>query len=62
MNDTFNLSELGSDWNADQKVDDFFNDGPEIIDGTSAEEVVAKIDDEEKEESGKKKISNNSIK
>ena len=55
MNDTFNLSELGSDWNADQKVDDFFNDGPEIIDGTSAEEVVAKIDDEEKEESGKKK-------
>lgn len=55
MNDTFNLSELGSDWNADQKVDDFFNDGPEIIDGTSAEEVVAKIDDEEKgEESGKK--------
>ena len=56
MNDTFNLSELGSDWNADQKVDDFFNDGPEIIDGTSAEEVVAKIEDEEKgEESGKKK-------
>ena len=52
MNDTFNLSELGSDWNADQKVDDFFNDGPEIIDGTSAEEVVAKIEDEEKE-SGK---------
>ena len=54
MNDTFNLSELGSDWNADQKVDDFFNDGPEIIDGTSAEEVVAKIEDEEKE-SGKEK-------
>ena len=56
MNDTFNLSELGSDWNADQKVDNFFNDGPEIIEGTSAEEVVAKIEDEEKgEESGKKK-------
>ena len=55
MNDTFNLSELGSDWNADQKVDDFFNDGPEIIDGTSAEEVVAKIEDEEKEEPGKEK-------
>ena len=53
MNDTFNLSELGSDWNADQKVDDFFNDGPEIIDGTSAEDVVAKIEDEEKEEPGK---------
>ena len=49
MNDTFNLSELGSDWNADQQVDNFFNDGPEIIDGTSAEEVVAKIEDEEKE-------------
>ena len=56
MNDTFNLSELGSDWNADQKVDNFFNDGLEIIEGTSAEEVVAKIEDEEKgEESGKKK-------
>ena len=56
MNDTFNLSELGSDWNADQKVDNFFNDGPEIIDGTSAEEVVAKIEDEEeKEEPGKEK-------
>ena len=56
MNDTFNLSELGSDWNADQKVDDFFNDGPEIIDGTSAEDVVAKIEDEEeKEEPGKEK-------
>ena len=56
MNDTFNLSELGSDWNADQKVDDFFNDGPEIIDGTSAEEVVAKIEDEEEEEEpGKEK-------
>lgn len=54
MNDTFNLSELGSDWNADQKVDNFFNDGPEIIDDTSAEEVVAKIEDEEKE-SGKEK-------
>ena len=54
MNDTFNLSELGSDWNADQQVDNFFNDGPEIIDGTSAEEVVAKIEDEEKE-SGKEK-------
>ena len=54
MNDTFNLSELGSDWNTDQKVDDFFNDGPEIIDGTSAEDVVAKIEDEEKEEPGKK--------
>ena len=53
MNDTFNLSELGSDWDADQKVDDFFNDGPEIIDGTSAEDVVAKIEDEEKEEPGK---------
>ena len=50
MNDTFNLSELGSDWNADQKVDNFFNDGPEIIDGTSTEEVVAKIEDDEKEE------------
>lgn len=55
MNDTFNLSELGSDWNADQKVDDFFNDGPEIIDGTSAEDVVAKIEDEEEEEPGKEK-------
>jgi len=55
MNDTFNLSELGSDWNVDQKVDDFFNDGPEIIDGTSAEDVVAKIEDEEKEEPGKEK-------
>lgn len=55
MNDTFNLSELGSDWNADQQVDNFFNDGPEIIDGTSAEEVVAKIEDEEKEEPGKEK-------
>lgn len=54
MNDTFNLSELGSDWNADQQVDNFFNDGPEIIDDTSAEEVVAKIEDEEKE-SGKEK-------
>ena len=52
MNDTFNLSELGSDWNVDQKVDDFFNDGPEIIDGTSAEAVVAKIEAEEKEEPG----------
>ena len=55
MNDTFNLSELGSDWNTDQKVDDFFNDGPEIIDGTSAEDVVAKIEDEEEEEPGKEK-------
>ena len=56
MNDTFNLSELGADWNTDQKVDDFFNDGPEIIDGTSAEEVVAKIEDEEEEEEpGKEK-------
>lgn len=55
MNDTFNLSELGSDWNADQKVDNFFNDGPEIIDGTSAEEVVAKIEDEDDKEPGKEK-------
>lgn len=55
MKDTFNLSELGSDWNADQQVDNFFNDGPEIIDGTSAEEVVAKIEDEEEEEPGKEK-------
>ena len=30
MNDTFNLSELGSDWNADQKVDNFFNDLDQI--------------------------------
>ena len=55
MNDTFNLSELGSDWNGDASAaDQFFNDGPEVIDGTSAEEVVAKIEDEEKE-SGKEK-------
>lgn len=55
MNDTFNLSELGADWNGDASAaDQFFNDGPEVIDGTSAEEVVAKIEDEEKE-SGKEK-------
>ena len=45
----FNLASLG-DWNKDAVADEIFNDAPEIIDGTTAEDVVSAIEKDEEED------------
>lgn len=45
----FNLASLG-DWNKDAVADEIFNDAPEIIDGTTAEDVVSAIEEDEEED------------
>jgi len=53
MTEDFNLAKLG-DWNQEGVDENFFNDVPDVLDGTTAEEVVEQIEREEKEEKSSK--------